>query len=285
MSRIITLKNDSLTVTVSTLGAEIQSVTGNDGHEYLWCGDASAWSGRAPIMFPICGALKDNQFVHNGKQYTLTKHGFARLNEFEVIEEDDTHATFRLSSNEELKKCYPFDFHFDVSFLLSGNALLIEYRVENTGNENMYFSFGAHEAYATPEGVESYSIVFDEKQTLDTNDVGATLLYSQRRVLEDADTLPLHDGLFEQDALVLLNTPFKSVKLVNKTGAHSVRVDFDGMDNMLIWKKLGAKFVCIEPWHGTPDFSDADGILAHKAGITELSQGKQFSRRHTITFG
>ena len=94
MSSIITLKNDSLTVTVSTMGAEIQSVTGNDGHEYMWCGDPSVWGGHAPIMFPICGALKDNQFVHNGKQYTLTKHGFAKLNEFVKLFEFDFFISF-----------------------------------------------------------------------------------------------------------------------------------------------------------------------------------------------
>ena len=285
MSSTLYLKNSSLTVSISTMGAELQSVRSSDGVDYLWCGDPSVWSGRAPIMFPICGALKDNAFIHNEKEYSLTKHGFAKLCEFDVIESDDTHAVFRLTSSDELRQRYPFDFIFDVSYTLSGNSLLVEYRTENTGVDTMYFSVGAHEAYSTPEGIEQYTVTFEKEEKLYATDLDGVLLSKKStKILDEGRVLALKQEHFAIDALIFRDIKSKSVTLSHKDGKRSIKVDFDGFDNLLLWTKPNAKFLCIEPWCGIPDFSDADGILSHKAGITSLMAKKQFSRRHTITF-
>ena len=72
----VTIKNNELTVEISSLGAELQSVKYND-KEYLWHGDPAVWGKRAPVLFPICGGLKENKYVYEGKEYTLFKHGFS----------------------------------------------------------------------------------------------------------------------------------------------------------------------------------------------------------------
>lgn len=54
------LKNDQLQVTFSTHGAEYISVK-RGACEYIWQGDPAYWSGKAPMMFPICGRFFDNQ--------------------------------------------------------------------------------------------------------------------------------------------------------------------------------------------------------------------------------
>ena len=81
--QIITIKNDYLQVSVSTLGAELQSVILN-GKELIWQGDKNFWRGKAPILFPIAGALKDKQYYLNGVLYDMPFHGFARNNYFKV---------------------------------------------------------------------------------------------------------------------------------------------------------------------------------------------------------
>ena len=51
-----TLQNEFLTVEVSDLGAELQSIKDADEHEYLWQGDDKYRGRRTPILFPIvCG--------------------------------------------------------------------------------------------------------------------------------------------------------------------------------------------------------------------------------------
>ena len=55
------LNNEKLCVRVSSLGAELRSVRGADGTEYLWQGDERFWRGRAtndirvkfPSSFPL----------------------------------------------------------------------------------------------------------------------------------------------------------------------------------------------------------------------------------------
>ena len=109
-----TIQNDHLTVKVSALGAELMSIKTADGHEYLWQGDAKYWSGRAPIMFPICGRLFNGEYTYLGKTYTLPNHGFARKSVFTLKSASKSMVTLELVSNEETFSLYPFDFVFDV---------------------------------------------------------------------------------------------------------------------------------------------------------------------------
>lgn len=53
-----TLENECLKVTFHSLGGALHSIQDKDGTEYLWQGDAKYWSGRAPVLFPICGSLR-----------------------------------------------------------------------------------------------------------------------------------------------------------------------------------------------------------------------------------
>ena len=50
---LITIKNQFLTVDISTTGAEIQSARDWSGKEYIWQGDPAFWNKHAPILFPI----------------------------------------------------------------------------------------------------------------------------------------------------------------------------------------------------------------------------------------
>ena len=100
MSKNIKITNGNLTLTVSTHGAEIQSLIKNS-KEYIWCGNPDVWGGHAPILFPICGGLKDDKFIYKDKEYVLPKHGFARLSEFEAENQTDTSAVFLLKSTSE----------------------------------------------------------------------------------------------------------------------------------------------------------------------------------------
>ena len=51
MSEQVVITNGDLTATISTLGAELQSLTDSAGREYMTDGDPAFWSGRAPILF------------------------------------------------------------------------------------------------------------------------------------------------------------------------------------------------------------------------------------------
>ena len=65
-----TLKNDILTVLVSEMGAELQSIVKN-GYEYLWQGDPAFWGRRSPVLFPIVGSVWEKKYRVDGKEYEM----------------------------------------------------------------------------------------------------------------------------------------------------------------------------------------------------------------------
>ena len=94
---MITIKNEFLTVSINSLGAELSSVKDNaTQHEYLWQGNPSVWSGQAPLLFPITGRLLGDTYTYNGKKYSLPKHGFARKSEFSLMRTKENLAVFGL---------------------------------------------------------------------------------------------------------------------------------------------------------------------------------------------
>ena len=80
-----TIRNHAMTVTVDELGAQLMSITAADGTEYLWNGDPAYWTGRAPILFPYVGRLTNDRYTYDGKEYEMTRHGFAKRSEFTVL--------------------------------------------------------------------------------------------------------------------------------------------------------------------------------------------------------
>lgn len=285
MSKIIKIENSELSVSVSTLGAELMSVSGKGGTEFLWNGDKNVWSGRAPLLFPICGGLKDDKFTYNGKEYTLPKHGFARHLEFEGEALSETKASFTLKSNADTLKSYPFEFVLTVTYELLKNSLNVTYSVKNPAHETMYFSIGSHEAYSCPEGIEEYEIEFDEAQTLDSLTLVGNLIGSDTvRVAENAKTLPLKYEYFETDALVFKNVKFNKAALTHKKSGKKVTVSFPGFENFLLWTIPGAKYICLEPWCGFPDIIGASENIIEKDSIIELAGKNEYTLSHTVTF-
>ena len=282
---MITLKNDRLTVKIAELGAEIKSVV-SGGVEYMWDGRPEVWSGTAPIMFPICGGLKDDKFVFDGKEYTLKKHGYARQTTFEVEDVSDTRVTFLHRSSEKTKECYPFDYELRIKYTLEGISIKSEATVENKSDKDMYFNIGFHEAYYTPEGIEDYDVIFDENETLSASMLcGPLLSQSETVVLKDSKVLPLYDRYFAIDALVFKNgVHSRAATLRNRRTGRAVRVEFPDCDRFLLWHKYAAPYICLEPWNGIPDVVGSNYELTEKEGITTLSVNEKYTNIHTISF-
>ena len=66
------LKNEELTLTVISAGAEMKSLKDNKTEqEYLWQADPKFWGRTSPVLFPIVGNYAQKQSVYEGKTYTL----------------------------------------------------------------------------------------------------------------------------------------------------------------------------------------------------------------------
>ncbi len=280
---MVVLKNDRITLHIAEKGAEIRKMT-LDGKDVLWSGDPAYWAGVAPVMFPFCGGLRDDTYTYEGKAYTMPKHGYLRFMDFTVEREGYGFVTFLHTSNEDTKKQYPWDYALRITYTLCGTKLDITYDVKNLSDSIMLFAIGSHEAYACPEGIEQYDVIFPERETLEACVLDGSLLkHETATVLKDGNVLPLYEKYFEIDALVFKGMKSKSCTLRNRVTGREVRVDFPGNPYFLLWQVHGAPYICLEPWGGIPSYNDEAQDLAKKEGITRLGAGETFTRTHTIT--
>ena len=279
----IIIKNGNIQVEISPLGAELKSVK-KDGKEYLWQGDKAFWAGQAPVLFPVCGKLKDLKFIHDGKTYDLGAHGFARKRVFSVDCVNQNSATFLLESDSETLKCYPFEFKFYLTYTLT-EKLIVEYRVENVGNGDMYFAIGSHEGYIAEGKISDYVVEFEKQENFVNvlhNDFG--LLTGERAEIGSGNILQLEEKYFVNDYTIILeNTNSKSVTLKGKNGL-KIKVEFDGFNHLLFWQAYGAPYICIEPWTALPDRVDCNNVLKDKPDVIKLAKGESKILTHKITF-
>lgn len=280
---MITIHNDAVTVAISERGAELKSIVCNDT-QYIWEGKPEVWASSCPLLFPICGGLKNNTYRYNGKEYTLEKHGYVRSTIFEVENHTDDSVVFLHKSNDETKIKFPFDYELRVRYTLNGKTVKMDCTVKNKTNGDMYFSIGTHEGYYTPEGIEDYDVIFPQNETLDTYAVYGTLISNQTfPILKDSNTLPLYEKYFTIDALVFKDLKSRSATLRNRKTGKGLRLDFPCDSYFLVWHKQNAPFICLEPWSGFPDSVDATGELTEKEGILRLEENGEFVHTHSIT--
>jgi galactose mutarotase-like enzyme len=285
------LANDFLSVTISPVGAELQSIY-HKGHslEYLWNGDPAFWAKRSPFLFPIVGTLKNDRYFFDGRQYEMSRHGFARGMGFLIEEEAPERIVYLLKNDEETLDQYPFSFECRIIYELDKEQLSCIYEIIHTGAGNMYFSVGGHPAFKVPlvpdTRYSDYYLRFNRTETLSRWPISRDGLIEKQPIplLNNTDRLNLVKELFYQDALVFKHPASNSVSLLSANTPHGLSFDFTGFPYLGIWAFKDADFLCIEPWCGIADAVDSDQQLIHKEGIISLKDGSHFSRRWQATF-
>ena len=282
MNQNVKIGNDILQVEIAPAGAELQSVKLN-GKERLWQGDPAFWTGRAPILFPVCGSLKNKEYTFNGKKYGINQHGFARRKMFEVVSVTDTSAALALKSDEETKAVYPFDFTLTVCYEVIGDKLRVTYKIHNDGKDEMWTFIGSHEAYAIEKPLDSYDIVFDkDEKFLSHVVVDGGLVSDELDDFGSGKVLPVSAELFKRSTAVFVGINSRKITM-RECGKPYVSIEFDA-PNFLIWQMPGANFICLEPWTNYPDETTADGNILHKPYVTLIGGGKTYENTHEIEF-
>lgn len=281
------ISSQTLCVSINDHGAEISSIKNTAGTEFIWQADKQVWARHAPVLFPIVGRLKNNQFVFEGKTYTMSQHGFARDQVFELKERDAASCTFELRSTAASKNLFPFEFIFRISYRLENNTLIITYTVINPSQEALLFSVGAHPAFIYPlpqtEKRENCYIEF-ETEPLEITELANGLLTDKKQVLKTVNKrLFLLPSVFENDALVFENGQINSVTLGSVSSHHKITMHCKGWPYFGIWSKPGQNFVCLEPWYGIADAEHSSQQLTDKNGVLTLGPGGAFGCEFSVT--
>lgn len=285
----VTITNDFLEATINEKGAELVSLRANE-IEYIWQADPQYWGRHAPILFPFVGRLKDNQYSYQGKTYPIGQHGFARDKEFKVLEQTKEKVTLVLTSDEETKKVYPFDFSLTVSYEIWGEGVRIRFDVENTGEEEMIFALGGHPAFNIPLTDElqfdDYFIAFSpQKSRVKIPLDGPFTNLDQKTIGQTNTNIQLSRGLFKEDALIYETKGLNAYTLGSEESSHSVTLAYNNIPYVGLWSPYPAEapFVCIEPWWGFADTVDSNGRLEDKEGMNRLAGNEHFKTEFSIT--
>jgi galactose mutarotase-like enzyme len=288
---MITVQSEQFRVTISDVGAELQSITDAEGRDWLWDGDARWWTGRAPLLFPTVGMMANGIARFGGQEYRMPKHGFARKSRFDVIETLGHSATFRLEDSAETRAIYPFPFRLDVTHRIDGPVLKIAATVTNRGDAPMPAGFGFHPALRWPlpgtgaNAKPHHLLRFDAEEPEPIRGVTPDgLIGPDAPTPIGGDELQLHDSLFEHDALVL-DRPNSRGLWYGMPDHPGVRVDFADMNYLGIWMKPGAGYLCIEPWHSHADDEGFTGEFSEKPGVVTLAPGESHDFAIALTFG
>lgn len=277
-AEVATISSDRLIAGIATFGAELQRLTDNEGRELQWNGDPAVWRGRAPILFPVIGLLEGGQYRLDDVSYPMPKHGFARQANFDIVEQLADAATFRLQATDATRAVYPFEFRLDVRFSVAGATLTVAADIFNQGYTSMPASFGFHPALRWPlpfgQARDAHDIRFDhmEPQPIRRIDANGFLLPTPQPTPVVGSMLSLRDELFVEDALIFDRLESRQVTYGAPLGPR-LTVEFADFPTLGVWTKLGAGFVCIEPWQGFSDPVGYNGDIRHKPGIIEIAPG------------
>ena len=286
-----TISNPYLTVSVSEMGAELQSILGCDGTQYLWQGDPKYWKDRALTIFPYVARLTQGRYIMDGETYAMPIHGFAPESRFALAEKTEESVTLELKSSEATLSQYPRQFVFRVIYALSGWTLSVGYEVRNCDSKTMYFGLGGHPGFNVPlesgRRFEDYVLRFDASCSPVRVGFSEDCFVNGEDApfeLRDGRVLPLEHSLFDDDAIVLSGMA-RSVTLESVHGGHAVTVSYPDMPYLGIWHwpRTDAPYVCIEPWRSLPAKKDEITVFEEQKDLVRLEAGAAYTNTWTIS--
>ena len=279
------IKNDKITMVISSLGAEPQSLVFEE-REYLWQGDKTYWFRRAPLLFPMIGPTRDNKISVNGVLYDMPNNGFARDTEFSFVEKTDSSITFVLEDSEKSRKeNYPFGFVLKVTYSLLPDGY--EAKAEIKAKDDLWYTFGWHPAFSLDingKGTEldTYSVHFSENENC-TKKTAVNGVFQYFPSFLNGNEFKLSRELTDFGAIILDGVKSREVTLKSSSGPHGVKATLGTMDTFTVWTcaPQHGQYVCLEPMVSFGD-SARDLELKNMKETRELKKGGSVVYTNTV---
>ena len=289
------IENNILSVKIDDLGAELCSVIDKEtATERIHDADPKVWNRHAPFLFPFVGKVIGNVYRIDGKEYKMElQHGFARDMVMECVEESSEKVVHRLMSTEETKKIYPYDFELYITHQLdkeNPRKLNISWKIENKGNDVMYYFIGAHPGFTLPiedpKEKEEYYFSFSGKDQITYFGVheesGFATPADTKIVTLDNECMKFHPDVYI--TLIFDDPAFERVSICRPDKTPYITMECPEFTNFGIWTKEEASYICLEPWMGRTDDHGFKGNITEKIGVQSLKSKESRTILHTIEF-
>ncbi|KGF31990.1 protein lacX [Peptoniphilus lacrimalis DNF00528] len=262
---MIVLKSDQLNVEFQTLGGALSSIKDKDDVEYLWQGDPTYWSGQAPVLFPICGSVRNDTVLYDKedgsqKEGKIPRHGLVRKKEFTLVEQTDNSVTFAIEDDEEMYANYPYHFRLEITYTVTGKTIRTQYKIYNKEAEkSMPYFIGGHPGFNCPllddEVYEDYYLEFEKPETCTVPkpfpETGMLDLKDRNSWLNNQKEIDLNYDFFSYDAVTLDELESRTVALRSRKHDKGLKLDFKEFPNLIVWSTLNkGPFIALEPWSG-----------------------------------
>ena len=295
---VIELTNKDLTVQFKEFGGALSSIKDSEGIEYLWQGYPEYWSGQAPVLFPICGSLRndigffkneDGSF-HKGQ---IPRHGLVRKEVFTFEQISENSFSFTITPNQSTVANYPYDFELKIVYTLNGKTIRTEYQVTNHEVvKKMPFFIGGHPGFNCPivndDQYEDYYLEFEKEETCSIPkafpETGLLDVQNRTAFLNQQKTIDLDYSLFAYDALTLDDIQSRSVSLRSKKHDKGLTLDFSDFPNLILWSTINkSPFIALEPWSGLSTSLEENDTVEDKRLISFVNPGETVVKSFDIT--
>ena len=275
--------------------ADINVLWSADGFE---AGNDRPSGSGIPLLFPYPGRISGTSFSWGGKSYELEEgdgqgnaiHGFVYDRPWRLIDQDAKSATgeFHASKDDpDILNRWPSDFRIEVKYELAGNTLHATTTIENPGDSDLPFGYGAHPYFCVPLGAG------------DSSQCVVRVPVTERWELENMLTTGKRVGLGTseefQNGIAFGQTQFDDVfgglvgsaeqfvaEIVDQSSQRSTRLKFDKtFEYCVVYNPAHRESICIEPYTCVPGAIELEqnGIAG---GLKTLRSGEIFDSQFAI---
>ena len=178
--------------------------------------------GGIPLLFPQAGPITEKT-----DQFQLPQHGFARDKTWEIerISQEEGVLTLKLTSDEETRSMFPYDFEAEYTIEIDEGKLKTTLDITNNSNENLPIAPGFH---------PYIEISIDLKKQIETN---------IERFDPETHNWDKADEQFKDlpDGGVTIEIPGKGVVKIRTSEA---------LKQLVLWTEEERPHICFEPWVG-----------------------------------
>lgn len=221
--------------------------------------------GGNPIMFPVCGKLEGDRYFLYGKEYTLHRHGFARMLPWEVSETGNSESAYivlKLRETPETLQVYPFEFELAFKYELKGSHLKIHQEYKNNSKETMPFYAGFH-PYFLVEDVTRMEFKIQASRYLEIKTGEIREYYGNLDYNQEIDVTFL-----EVDNFCSIHDTQRNLKINLQYSDFFKYINF--------WRINSGEFVCVDPCMAS------ENAMNSKKNIFELGPGESLKANFEI---